>query len=89
MDEPRRPAESHADYRLFRFVALGTSRLVLACLFLVLWNLAFFRDRATLVFLGSTGGLALAMSLIAAMVAYMLFKRRGGKVEKTSPPFPR
>jgi hypothetical protein len=83
-----RAAEDFLDYRLFRWFALNSARLVLAILFLVAWNLAFFRHYDTLIFLGSTGGLALAVSLLAAMVSYTLFKRRGGKVVKSQPPRP-
>ena len=85
MEAPR-AAEDYGDYRFFRFVTVASSRLVIAILFLVGWNLVFFRQRETLIFLGSTGVLALGLSLVAAMVAYMLFKRRGGKVEKSKPP---
>lgn len=81
-------AEDHTDYRFFRWVALNGARLVLACIFLVAWNLAFVRDRDTLIFLGSSGFLALAASLLSALVSYTLFKRRGGRVEKGSRPTP-
>lgn len=86
MDGVPRPAEDHGDYRLFRWLAANGARLVVACLVLVAWNLLFFRDRTTLIFLGSSAFLALGVSLLAALVAYTLFKRRGGKVEKSLPP---
>lgn len=85
MDEAQ-PAEAHADYRFFRYLALGASRLVVACLFLVLWNLLFYRHGPTLIFLLTTTAWALGVSLVAGTVAYALFKRRGGRVEKTPPP---
>lgn len=83
-----RPAEEYADYRFFRFLTLGSSRLVLAGLFFVAWNLLFYRHWETLIFLLTTTAIALFVSLAAGMVAYMLYKRRGGRVEKTPPPFP-
>ena len=88
VDPSGRPAEEYADYRFFRWFALNGARLTVACLFLVLWNLVWFQDARTLVFLGSTGGLALAVSLVSALVSYTLFKRRGGRVEKSRPPHP-
>lgn len=83
---PGRPAEDYADYRIFRLLTVGSSRLVLAGLFFAAWNLAFYQDRATLIFLLTTTGLAVVVSLLAGFIAYFLFKRRGGKVEKTPPP---
>lgn len=88
MDQQLQRAEAYIDYRFFRFIALNGARLVMACLFLLAWNLLFFRDRETLIFLGSTAGLAVAVSLLSATVSYTFFKRRGGKVEKTPPPGP-
>lgn len=84
--EPGRPADDYADYRFFRWFALNGARLTVACLFLIAWNLAWFRDRETLLFLGSTGGSAVAVSLLAALVSYSLYKRRGGRIEKSTPP---
>jgi hypothetical protein len=84
--EAGRPAEEYGDYRAFRWFALNGARLVVACLFLVGWNLAFVRHRETLVFLGSTALLALGVSLVAATVSYSLYRRRGGQVVKTRPP---
>lgn len=70
-------------------MALGAARLVVACLVLVAWNLAFFRQRETLLFLGNSLFLALGVSLASALVAYLLFHRRGGRIEKTTPPLRR
>jgi len=79
-----RPAEDFTDYRVFRWFALNAARLTVAGLFLIGWNLLWVRDRNTLIFLGSTTGLAVAVSLLAALTSYMLFKRRGGRVEKSA-----
>lgn len=86
LDPHARPAEDYGDYRFFRFLALNSARLVVACLFLIAWNLAAFRQWETIIFLGNTLALALGLSLVAGTVSYSLFKRRGGKIEKTPPP---
>lgn len=84
--ETLQPAESRSDYRFFRFLAINGARLVMASLFLIALNLAYARDRETIVFLGGAALLAVAVSLVAAMTSYLLFKRRGGKIEKTPKP---
>lgn len=81
-----RPADARLDYRFFRALYVLTSRLVLANLFLIAWNELFYRHGDTRIFLLTTTVLALGVSLASSMVAYRLFKRRGGKIEKTSPP---
>lgn len=88
--EERIPAEARGDYRFFRFLAANGARVTVVCLFLIAWNLAFYyprdKNEGTLVFLGSTAGVFLGISLLAALVSYSLYKRRGGKIEKTVPP---
>ena len=82
------PAEAHGDYRFFRFLALGGARLTVAGLVFAAWHVAWNRDplHETVIFLLSTTALALVVSLVPATVSYLLFKRRGGKIEKTPPP---
>ena len=86
--EDEQPAEQRADYRFFRFLAVGGARLTVAGLLFAAWHLAWNRQplHDTVIFLLSTTALALLVSLVAATVSYMLFKRRGGKIEKTPPP---
>lgn len=79
-----RPAEDHADYRFFRFLARSTARLTVAGLFFILWALLFAAGHRweTGIFLASTTALLLILSLATSMVAYMLYKRRGGLIVK-------
>lgn len=46
----------------------------------------FRRPVEILIFLLATTMIALVLSLAAGLAAYVLFKRRGGRVEKTPPP---
>jgi hypothetical protein len=84
------PAEARGDYRFFRFLAVGGSRLTLAGLVFLAWYIlgyALWRTQVEVhIFLLTTTALALFLSLAAGMTAYSLFKRRGGKVEKTPKP---
>lgn len=97
MDEATQPAEARADYRLFRFLAVSGSRLTIAGLVFSGWRILVYGDlrkitsdgpviSETLIFLLNTTALALVLSLVAGIVSYSLFKRRGGKIEKTPPP---
>ena len=86
MDGPSRPAEDYADYRFFRLLTVGGARLVVACLFLIGWNLLVDPSRRILLFLGNTALLGLAVSLVFGTLAYTMFKRRGGRVERSKPP---
>lgn len=83
-DPAARPAEAYADYRFFRALSMMTAKLTLAGLFFIAWAAAFaFGHRwQTSIFLASTTALLLVLSLVSGLVAYMLFKRRGGEVEK-------
>lgn len=83
-DVTTRPAESYPDYRFFRALSLMTAKLTLAGLFFIAWAIAFaFGHRwDTSIFLASTTALLLFLSLVSGLVAYLLFKRRGGQVEK-------
>lgn len=88
MDATPPPAESHRDYRFFRFLAGFGAKLTIAGLVFTAWRLLWYRDpfSDTVAFLLSTTILALMTSLVAGFVAYYLFKRRGGRVEKSEPP---
>jgi hypothetical protein len=79
-----RPAEDHADYRFFRFLARATARLTVAGLFFIAWAALFATGHRwdTAIFLASTTALLLVASLVTSMVAYMLYKRRGGTIIK-------
>lgn len=83
-EQSAQPAESYPDYRFFRGLSLVTAKLTLAGLFFVAWAAAFaFGHRwQTSIFLASTTALLLVVSLVSGLIAYMLFKRRGGQVEK-------
>lgn len=90
MDE--QPAEARSDYRFFRFLALSGARLTVAGLVFVAWYVAAYVLWGTAVtpgvFLLTTTALALIVSLVAGMVSYSLFKRRGGKIIKGEEPAP-
>lgn len=97
MEETPQPAEARADYRFFRFLAVSGSRLTIAGLVFSAWRILVYGDlrkftsegpliSETLIFLLNTTALALVLSLVAGIVSYSLFKRRGGKIEKTAPP---
>jgi hypothetical protein len=89
-DGSLQPAEARGDYRFFRFLAIGGSRMTLAGLVFLAWYIVAYRMSRTAVdvpiFLLSTTAVALVVSLIAGMTSYTLFKRRGGKIEKTPKP---
>ena len=84
------PAEAYGDYRFFRFLAVGGSRMTIAGLIFLAWYLvayAMWRNPIDVpIFLLTTTALALIVSLVAGMTSYSLFKRRGGKIEKTPKP---
>jgi len=88
--EAIQPAEARGDYRFFRFLAVFGSRMTIAGLvFLAWWLLAYRLWRTPIdvpIFLLSTTAVALVLSLLAGMTSYTLFKRRGGKIEKTPKP---
>lgn len=88
MDETLQPAESHRDYRFFRFLASFGAKLTIAGLVFTAWRLLWYRDpfSDTVAFLLSTTLVALLVSLVGGFVAYYLFKRRGGRIEKSGPP---
>lgn len=64
--------------------------MTLAGLVFLAWYLVAYRMWRTPIdvpiFLLSSTALALVISLVAAMTSYTLFKRRGGKIEKTPKP---
>lgn len=88
MDEEPQPAELRTDYRFFRFVARFSAQLTVAGLVFALWHLIQYRDPLghAFIFLLATTAQALVVSLVAGIFAYVLFKRRGGRIEKTPPP---
>ena len=84
VDPDTSAAEQRADYRFFRTTAVYSAKLTLAGLFFIGWAALFAGANRypVVVFLGSTTVLLLLVSLAASMTSYLLYKRRGGVIQK-------
>jgi hypothetical protein len=84
------PAEQRRDYRAFYRITRFLANLTLAGAAFLLWYVAAYwawdRPITVGIFLLTTTLLAMLLSLVFGLVAFLLFKRRGGKVVKSEPP---
>jgi hypothetical protein len=88
--EAEQPAEQRRDYRAFHRVTRVLANLTLSGAAFLIWYLvayrAWGRDVSIGIFLLTTTILAMMLSFVTGLVAFLLFKRRGGQVVKTEPP---
>lgn len=88
MDE--QAAEQHRDYRVFHRITRVLANITLSGGAFLVWYLvaykAFGRSVETGIFLLTTTLLAMLLSFVAGLTAFVLFKRRGGQVVKSEPP---
>jgi hypothetical protein len=84
------PAELRADYRFFLRASQWLARLTLAGGIFLVWYLAAYvamhHPVSVGIFLLVTTALCLLASFVFGLAAFVLFKRRGGRVVRAEPP---